>query len=87
VDMSSILAVVSPLTPHAGSCGYCGPPGKRSERKTNVHAAELTLLDCSCTVRAYQMMIDRGWRRSGAYCYKPDLKQSCCPQYTIKYVS
>jgi len=29
-------------------------------------------------------MIDRGWRRSGTYCYKPDLKKSCCPQYTIK---
>ncbi|CDO68698.1 hypothetical protein BN946_scf184652.g25 [Trametes cinnabarina] len=29
-------------------------------------------------------MIDRGWRRSGTYCYKPDLKRSCCPQYTIK---
>jgi len=29
-------------------------------------------------------MIDRGWRRSGLYCYKPDLKRSCCPQYTIK---
>lgn len=36
----------------------------------------------SCSV--YQTMIDRGWRRSGRYCYKPDLKRSCCPQYTIK---
>jgi len=31
-------------------------------------------------------MIDRGWRRSGLFCYKPDLKRSCCPQYTIKCV-
>lgn len=29
-------------------------------------------------------MIDRGWRRSGRYCYAPDLRRSCCPQYTIK---
>ncbi|KAK0190967.1 arginine-tRNA-protein transferase [Armillaria mellea] len=29
-------------------------------------------------------MIDRGWRRSGTFCYKPDLKNSCCPQYPIK---
>jgi len=29
-------------------------------------------------------MIDRGWRRSGTYCYKPDLEISCCPQYTIR---
>lgn len=31
-------------------------------------------------------MADRGWRRSGMYCYQPDLLQSCCPQYTIRYV-
>jgi arginyl-tRNA--protein-N-Asp/Glu arginylyltransferase len=37
--------------------------------------------------KVYQTMIDRGWRRSGRYCYKPDLKRSCCPQYTIKCVS
>ncbi len=30
-------------------------------------------------------MIDRGWRRSGKYLYKPDLEKSCCPQYTIRY--
>lgn len=29
-------------------------------------------------------MIDRGWRRSGEWCYKPDLRTSCCPQYTIR---
>lgn len=29
-------------------------------------------------------MIDRGWRRSGTYCYQPDLRKSCCPQYAIK---
>ena len=37
--------------------------------------------------KVYQGMIDRGWRRSGLYCYKPDLKRSCCPQYTIKYAA
>ena len=31
-------------------------------------------------------MLDRGWRRSGTYCYKPDMKRTCCPQYTIKSV-
>lgn len=35
-------------------------------------------------IQVYQKMIDRGWRRSGTYCYKPDLRHSCCPQYTIK---
>ncbi|KAG8218768.1 arginine-tRNA-protein transferase [Butyriboletus roseoflavus] len=34
--------------------------------------------------KVYQKMIDHGWRRSGSYCYAPDLRRSCCPQYTIK---
>lgn len=36
------------------------------------------------SAKAYQLLIDRGWRRSGQYCYKPFLKQSCCPAYTIR---
>lgn len=36
------------------------------------------------TVQDYQNLIDRGWRRSGKYCYKPVMDQICCPQYTIR---
>ncbi|KAI8609038.1 arginine-tRNA-protein transferase [Chytriomyces sp. MP71] len=32
----------------------------------------------------YQRLIDRGWRRSGHYCYKPDNARTCCPAYTIR---
>ena len=32
----------------------------------------------------YQLLVDRGWRRSGTILYKPDLKASCCQQYTIR---
>ena len=32
----------------------------------------------------YQDLIDRGWRRSGKYCYKPSMSIMCCPSYTIK---
>ncbi|XP_014383767.1 PREDICTED: arginyl-tRNA--protein transferase 1 isoform X3 [Myotis brandtii] len=38
----------------------------------------------SMTVRDYQDLIDRGWRRSGRYVYKPVMNQTCCPQYTIR---
>ena len=31
-----------------------------------------------------QDLIDRGWRRSGQYCYKPTMNRTCCPLYTIK---
>ena len=30
-------------------------------------------------------MVDRGWRRSGQYIYKPTMMQTCCPQYPIRY--
>lgn len=36
------------------------------------------------TCTNYQNLIDRGWRRSGKYCYKPILHKTCCPAYTIK---
>ncbi|XP_041124344.1 arginyl-tRNA--protein transferase 1 isoform X4 [Polyodon spathula] len=36
------------------------------------------------TVQDYQDLIDRGWRRSGKYIYKPIMNQTCCPQYTIR---
>lgn len=36
------------------------------------------------TVQDYQNLIDRGWRRSGKYCYKPIMNETCCPQYTIR---
>lgn len=36
------------------------------------------------TVQDYQNLIDRGWRRSGKYCYKPIMDETCCPQYTIR---
>ncbi|KAH9940591.1 arginine-tRNA-protein transferase [Amylocystis lapponica] len=62
-------------------CGYC----ERNEKKSGLsryHKAVCQPLRLTCT--DYQRMIDRGWRRSGMGCYKPDLKRSCCAQYTIK---
>lgn len=48
---------------------------------SSLHSGSFTV---RCAAQVYQKMIDRGWRRSGTYCYKPDLRHSCCPQYTIK---
>jgi arginine-tRNA-protein transferase len=36
------------------------------------------------TPKFYKSLLDRGWRRSGTLLYKPDQKESCCPQYTIR---
>ena len=83
-ETSGSTSAVVPLGPYAHSCGYCGSDGERSAAKSAVNAATLDALRLACAV--YQKMIDRGWRRSGTYCYKPDLRASCCPQYTIKFV-
>ncbi|KAF8812341.1 hypothetical protein BYT27DRAFT_6414503 [Phlegmacium glaucopus] len=80
--MENITNIAIPRGPSGTTCGYCSEPGQRSEAVTSSHSATLEALKLSCGV--YQGMIDRGWRRSGTYCYKPNLKASCCPQYTIK---
>ncbi|KAI9832338.1 MAG: Arginyl-tRNA--protein transferase 1 [Phylliscum demangeonii] len=39
------------------------------------------------TALHYQNLLDRGWRRSGSLLYKPDLRNSCCPHYTIRFAN
>ncbi|XP_025423003.1 arginyl-tRNA--protein transferase 1 isoform X1 [Sipha flava] len=56
-------------------CGYC-KKGKTS-CSHGMWASRLS-------VQAYQDMIDRGWRRSGKYCYKASMDKTCCPLYTIR---
>ena len=61
--------------PKGRKCGYCGSTdGKVSN---GMWAHYLTCED-------YQDLIDRGWRRSGKYCYKPIMDRTCSPQYTIR---
>ncbi|XP_052241023.1 arginyl-tRNA--protein transferase 1-like [Dreissena polymorpha] len=56
-------------------CGYCGCADTNYSHGMWAH---------SMTVQDYQDLLDRGWRRSGKYCYKPTMKQTCCPLYTIR---
>ncbi|XP_043490055.1 arginyl-tRNA--protein transferase 1 isoform X1 [Polistes fuscatus] len=57
------------------ACGYCKSPDTNFSHGMWAHYL---------TVHDYQNLIDRGWRRSGSYCYKPTMDQTCCPMYTIK---
>jgi len=59
----------------ASQCGYCG--SKNGSYSNGMWGHVMTCQD-------YQDLIDRGWRRSGRYCYKPTMNKTCCPQYTIK---
>jgi arginyl-tRNA--protein-N-Asp/Glu arginylyltransferase len=36
------------------------------------------------TVLDYQALVDRGWRRSGDYVYRSELRDTCCPLLTIR---
>ncbi|XP_019608485.2 arginyl-tRNA--protein transferase 1 isoform X5 [Rhinolophus sinicus] len=56
-------------------CGYC--KNESGSRSNGMWAHSMTVWD-------YQDLIDRGWRRSGKYVYKPVMNQTCCPQYTIR---
>ncbi|KAK9461878.1 arginine-tRNA-protein transferase [Lipomyces oligophaga] len=57
------------------SCGYCHTT--KGSAIVGVHAHRLSVSD-------YQILMDRGFRRSGTFLYKPDLLHSCCPQYAIR---
>uniref|UniRef100_A0A8C0YNP9 Arginyl-tRNA--protein transferase 1 n=1 Tax=Cyprinus carpio carpio TaxID=630221 RepID=A0A8C0YNP9_CYPCA len=56
-------------------CGYC-----KHENGNFSHG----MWSHTMTVQDYQDLIDRGWRRSGKYVYKPTMNKTCCPQYTIR---
>eukprot|EP00088_Acartia_fossae_P004764 TRINITY_DN12060_c0_g1_i13.p1 TRINITY_DN12060_c0_g1~~TRINITY_DN12060_c0_g1_i13.p1 ORF type:complete len:483 (-),score=77.24 TRINITY_DN12060_c0_g1_i13:181-1599(-) len=59
-------------TPH--SCGYCKGEGSLSKG----------MWAHFMSVGVYQNLLDKGWRRSGRYVYKPTMEKTCCPQYTIR---
>ncbi|XP_076275591.1 arginyltransferase 1 isoform X4 [Rhynchophorus ferrugineus] len=56
-------------------CGYC----KQSSGNISYGMTTENL-----SVQDYKNLIDRGWRRSGNFCYKPTMNKTCCPQYTIR---
>ncbi|XVE99739.1 hypothetical protein REPUB_Repub03eG0226900 [Reevesia pubescens] len=61
---------------HRSSCGYCNSSGRTS--------ISHGLWANNITVNDYQDLLDRGWRRSGSFLYKPEMERTCCPSYTIR---
>ena len=35
-------------------------------------------------IAIFAALLDRGWRRSGCFLYKPEMERTCCPSYTIR---
>ncbi|KAH7343727.1 arginine-tRNA-protein transferase [Rhizoctonia solani] len=80
-DVSEPITIVEIYGSQLSSCGYCTKKDGSVRPRTS-HTVSMSPLQMSCSV--YKRLLDRGWRRSGDYLYKPNLKESCCPQYTIK---
>ncbi|XP_043725274.1 arginyl-tRNA--protein transferase 2-like [Telopea speciosissima] len=69
-------SIVVDVGKYRNSCGYC-----KSGGLTRVSHG---LRSHSITVDDYQDLLDRGWRRSGCFLYKPEMERTCCPSYTIR---
>ena len=59
-------------------CHYCKPP------KTDNKFSSWGFCSNKMASNDYEMMMNKGWRRSGNYFYKPDLNSCCCKLYTIR---
>ncbi|KAL4709062.1 hypothetical protein ACJJTC_005923 [Scirpophaga incertulas] len=69
-------SIVEYYSEHSGyRCGYCGSRDTNYSHGMWAHTMNVT---------DYQNLLDRGWRRSGKYCYKPTMDVTCCPMYTIR---
>ncbi|KAI9179403.1 Arginyl-tRNA--protein transferase 1 [Blastocladiella emersonii ATCC 22665] len=69
-------SILSPIGPSEHECGYCH---SHADTSLSYGAWAHTLRPVH-----YQRLIDRGWRRSGQYLYKPAMARTCCPQYAIR---
>lgn len=52
----------------------------RSSASGRSYFARSTAMRSSC----YQSLVDRSWRRSGSLFYRPNVRDACCPHYTIR---
>lgn len=70
------LSIISYAEYRDGShCGYCD-----SDDGSCIYG----FLAKQLPVKTYGALMDKGFRRSGSFLYKCDMRNSCCPQYTIR---
>ncbi|EGX47881.1 hypothetical protein AOL_s00081g208 [Orbilia oligospora ATCC 24927] len=82
-----ITTVLFPYGCNDSSCGYCDVTigNKSYMMMASVDRPGETFL--GITPNDYKILLDRGWRRSGNIIYKPDMRGSCCQEYTIRLKS
>ena len=74
--ISTTTSIIEDHGSYVSSCGYCDREGPTS-KSHGMHAHV-------CSVEDYQSLLDRGWRRSGSWMYRPHLNDTCCPPFTIR---
>ncbi|KAF9131764.1 Arginyl-tRNA--protein transferase 1 [Mortierella sp. 14UC] len=72
----SDFSVVTPYGTNVSSCGYCKSTGGSHTYGMSAH-----LMTCKTEDGEGETCVGQ-W--SGRYLYKPNLRDSCCPQYTIR---
>ena len=85
------LTTVEHLQSRSTSCGYCHA-GRDSDGEDNSDENEGTsrsfgMLVPSLTAEQYEQLLERGWRRSGTYIYRPYNDLTCCPQHPIRLLA
>ena len=65
---------------HSSSSSPCESRSSSVAKTSRSHGVSAHVL----SVGDYQSLIDHGWRRSGGWLYRPELKETCCRAYTIR---
>lgn len=86
-----ILVLLAPMYMEDRHCGYC--KGSKQDHwaleswlKKNKRATSVTIGMSAeqMTCQQYDILMNKGFRRSGTFLYKPDLLRNCCRLYTIR---
>jgi len=70
------LSLVVDVGEYSSTCGYCNS----TTDKSTSYGMEAQIL----SVETYQELLDRGWRRSGRWLYRPCHSKTCCQLMTIR---
>lgn len=76
------MSLVSPPERSRSRCGYCkSHRGSEGKEETSV---VMGMVARQLTVSDYQWLLERRWRRSGRFLYRPILEETCCALQSIR---
>jgi arginyl-tRNA--protein-N-Asp/Glu arginylyltransferase len=77
MDVFDELTELQPYGEYASECSYCHRPHNSGRISYGVEASRMSALD-------YDVLLERGFIRSGSHCYAPSNARTCCPQLPIR---